>query len=139
MFLVQADDSFASLGADGDDSSLVLYRDPSRISAQPSRGSVLSGMWSFTTSDLLYQYKHLGFDHACSCAYSRHEAGGNHQQLHCRLAALRPTVVSVSSTGSPHSTQHIIDIFTACIPATISTPHCFLQVPMSMATHSSLP
>lgn len=52
---MQADDSFASLGADGDDSSLVLYRDPSRISAQPSRGSVLSGMGLLRISDLLYR------------------------------------------------------------------------------------
>lgn len=40
--LVQADESHASLDAHNDDSSLVLYRDPSRASAQ-SRGSVMSG------------------------------------------------------------------------------------------------
>jgi hypothetical protein len=40
--LVQANESHASLDADDDDSSLVLYRDPSRASAQ-SRGSFMSG------------------------------------------------------------------------------------------------
>jgi hypothetical protein len=39
---MQADKSYASLDAAADDSSLVLYRDPSRASAQ-SRGSVMSG------------------------------------------------------------------------------------------------
>jgi hypothetical protein len=50
---LQADESFASLDGDDDDSSLVLYRDPSRASAQ-SRGSVQSGNAQHTMPRIIH-------------------------------------------------------------------------------------